>query len=618
MPPAEWVGVIERLRLARQTVAELMKLAERNGTNFLAELQASGVRASDAIYRAVSEDLGLGFASRVDARRLLTSPDDALMLLSRGRGPYVAKFEEPGWLTSHAIVPDDPAQLRNVLARHPGVQDRLKVTSRAAFREAMLARARPVLDRLAVEGLGDEFPEFSARVVADATQGVLIGILIVALPLAITVFPEFAYGLLHMLASLFFLACVGLRFAALYAMPQAQAPRIAELPASHMPVYSVIVALYREAEVVPDLLAALDRLVWPRSKLEIKLACESDDDATLTALGARPLPPWVEVVRVPRVGPRTKPKALAYTLPLTSGEFVVLFDAEDQPHPLQLVEAWQGFLRGGDHLACLQAPLEIGNHDQGLMARMFAFEYAGLFRGLLPWLAHRRALLPLGGTSNHLRRAALVAVGGWDPYNVTEDADLGLRLARCGYRTEMIACPTFEDGPADVRIWLPQRTRWFKGWFQTWLVHMRNPARLWRELGAGSFLLAQILFAGMLASAFFHPFLVVTGIYLAVWLALHGTLSTWQSAMFAIDIVNIACGYLSFILLGWQTLRANEKRSFWKVVLFTPAYWMLLSVAAWRSVFMLWRRPHEWEKTPHRRAWRRHFDEFSPGGAGAI
>lgn len=145
---------------------------------------------------------------------------------------------------------------------------------------------------------------------------------------------------------------------------------------------------------------------------------------------------------------------------------------------------------------------------------------------------------------------------------------------------------------------------------------MRNPARLIKDLGFGSFILAQILFAGMLVSAFFHPFLLVTGIYLAVTLALHGSLSTWQSAMFAIDVINIACGYLSFILLGWQTLRGDEKRSFWKVVMFTPVYWMLLSIAAWRSAFMLWRRPHEWEKTTHRRARRRHFDEYRPA-AGA-
>ena len=161
---------------------------------------------------------------------------------------------------------------------------------------------------------------------------------------------------------------------------------------------------------------------------------------------------------------------------------------------------------------------------------------------------------------------------------------------------------------------LPQRTRWFKGWFQTWLVHMRDPVRLLRELGPGSFLLAQILFAGMLISALFHPFLVLAGIYLAATLMVYGSLSTWQSAMFAVDIANVACGYASFILLGWQALRPGEKRSFWQVVAFTPVYWVLMSVAAWRSVFLLWRRPHEWEKTPHRPTRRQRFENFGPAG----
>ena len=190
---------------------------------------------------------------------------------------------------------------------------------------------------------------------------------------------------------------------------------------------------------------------------------------------------------------------------------------------------------------------------------MFAFEYAALFRGLLPWLSGKRLLLPLGGTSNHFRRAVLEEVGGWDPYNVTEDADLGVRLARFGYRTETIACPTYEAAPDTFATWLPQRTRWFKGWMQTWLVHMRDPFRLARDLGFGSFLIAQILFAGMVLSALAHPFLVVTALVLVVELALARPMGVWKSVLFAVDVVNIACGYLSFLLLGWQTLKAGTK-----------------------------------------------------------
>lgn len=194
----------------------------------------------------------------------------------------------------------------------------------------------------------------------------------------------------------------------------------------------------------------------------------------------------------------------------------------------------------------------------------------------------------------------LEEVGSWDPYNVTEDADLGMRLARFGYRTETIALPTREAGPDTVRAWLPQRTRWFKGWMQTWLVHMRDPLLLLRELGVGSFVIAQILFAGMALSALAHPFLLVSGLVLAVDLALARPAGAFKATLLTLDIVNIACGYLSFLMLGWQTLNVREKLGFWKIVAFTPVYWMMLSAAAWRAVWQLWRKPHLWEKTPHR------------------
>ncbi|MBA3446750.1 MAG: hypothetical protein H0T56_03920 [Pseudaminobacter sp.] len=200
------------------------------------------------------------------------------------------------------------------------------------------------------------------------------------------------------------------------------------------------------------------------------------------------------------------------------------------------------------------------------------------------------------------RRVALEHVGGWDPHNVTEDADLGMRLSRFGYRTETLSLPTEEDGPENFNTWLPQRTRWFKGWLQTWLVHTRNPFKLARELDAGSFVIAQILLGGMVVSALAHPILVISALLLSLDLLLDKPLSVWQSAMLVIDAANIACGYLSFILLGWQTLKKPERQGFWKIVLFTPVYWVMMSIAAWRAVWQLWLRPHHWEKTPHQKS----------------
>ena len=422
--------------------------------------------------------------------------------------------------------------------------------------------------RQATNDLFDRYPDLSARIVASAWQGAIVGAMLIALPVAVWLSPGGSWVAMHILCSIFFLSCIALRVAATIAGRLGREP-VSEKPSpADLPVYSVLVALYREAAVVPELVAALRRIDWPGSKLEIKLVCEEDDVTTLAALDTQALPPNMEVVRVPVFGPRTKPKALAYALPLTGGEFVALYDAEDQPHPGQLLSAWRKFDASPPDVACVQAPLEVADLGGGLISRMFAFEYAGLFRGLLPWLSANRTLLPLGGTSNHFRRSALEEVGGWDPYNVTEDADLGVRLARFGYRTETIACPTMESAPETFATWLPQRTRWFKGWLQTWLVHMRHPALLMVELRPASFLVGQILCAGMVLSALAHPFLFVSGVVLAVDLALERPSATWKSALLAVDIVNVGCGYLSFLLLGWRNLRLGEKLGFWKVVLF--------------------------------------------------
>jgi cellulose synthase/poly-beta-1,6-N-acetylglucosamine synthase-like glycosyltransferase len=100
------------------------------------------------------------------------------------------------------------------------------------------------------------------------------------------------------------------------------------------------------------------------------------------------------------------------------------------------------------------------------LARYFTAEYAGQFDVVLPKLAALGLPLPLGGSSNHFRTVTLREVGGWDPHNVTEDADLGMRLARFGYRSGVVASSTYEEAPADIGRWLGQRTRWFKGWMR--------------------------------------------------------------------------------------------------------------------------------------------------------
>jgi cellulose synthase/poly-beta-1,6-N-acetylglucosamine synthase-like glycosyltransferase len=598
-----WRAILGRLGIPWGKALEAASASVANGTSVQAELVASGAVEEFELYEAIADDFGIRHVGAIDPVRMLLSPTEAVRLLRNADGGLAVRMEEGDGRIVLVVVPDRSLpQLRRMIFGRPKVLPRLRFTSPRVMRKALMDIAQPLLLERAREDLFKRHPDMSAKVVADARQGVVIGAGIALLPIALFLDPILVLNVTHLVVSLFFLSCIMLRFAAASAPPTAEAEVAPARPGEILPRYSVLVALYREADVVPQLVASLRGLVWPASKLEVKLVCEADDHETLGALATCRLPPNFEVVAVPAGEPRTKPKALNYALPSVRGSLAVLYDAEDRPHPLQLMEAWRRFEASGPELACLQAPLQIANADASPISRQFAFEYAALFRGLLPWLSGKGVLLPLGGTSNHFRVAALEHVGAWDPYNVTEDADLGFRFGRFGYRTATITLPTLEDAPEKPGIWLKQRTRWFKGWAQTWLVHMRRPGLFLSEVGLRSFVIGQIICAGLLLSALVHPLLFLAAGYLIYVMAFAVELGTARAVMLGIDVMNIVCGYLSFLILGWQSLRRTERHGFWRVVLFTPPYWMMMSAAGWRSIIQLYTNPHLWEKTPHKRS----------------
>jgi len=600
---AHWRPILEQLGVPFREMENIERKAQLAGVPFQIELQSSGIVREEALFQALAAHLGLPFDAEIAPESLFLPEGKGLeaLRLPYGTGPVIA-LKDRG-RTTYLVAPErlDISAMQRFLKQHNDIASCIRIVPPTVLRNALRYRAKESLARMAVNGLFEAMPEFSARNVLNAWQGFALGSVGAILVMLVVLAPSSALIGLHLLLSVLFLACVLLRVAVSQEARQPSPPTsLTAMRPDEMPVYTVLVALYREAEVVPDLLVALGRLVWPRSKLEIKLVCESDDHETLAAIRAQQLRSYIEVIEVPPCGPRTKPKALSFALPLATGEFVVLFDAEDRPHPFQLVEAWERFRSESDDLACLQAPLVITNKGESWIASMFAFEYAALFRGILPWLAKRGLVLPLGGTSNHFRRAVLERVGGWDPCNVTEDADLGLRLARMGYKTGTISLPTYEDAPATARIWLPQRTRWFKGWMQTWLVHMRDVPRLYRELGRTSFLITQILTLGMWISALAYiGFPISAGTMLTI-MAIQGDFLSHYTALLALDIVNVVFGHGAFLALGWRALPKTEQQGLWWHMLCIPFYWLLLSAAAWRALWQLYRCPHAWEKTPHR------------------
>ena len=401
-----------------------------------------------------------------------------------------------------------------------------------------------------------------------------------------------------MLAAVF-LAWLGLRLTGVFVGSTLQAPSPG-LTDEALPVYTVMSALYREAASVNGLLSAIERLDYPAEKLDVIIALEADDRETRAAIAARKSRIPITVIPVPSAGPRTKPKALNVALPFARGTFTVIFDAEDRPEPDQLRRALQAFGAGGDDLACVQAKLCIDNTADSWLARLYTAEYAGQFDVFLPGLAALQLPLPLGGSSNHFYTATLREVGGWDPYNVTEDADLGMRLARFGYRSDMIDSTTYEEAPARIGPWLRQRTRWFKGWIQTWLVHMRQPRRLLRELGLPGFLTFQLIVGGNALAALVHPLFMAGLIY-----SMASGASMWRSDSAVVPILaalygtTVVIGYLTSAFLGWVGLARRGLLSTAWVLILTPAHWLLLSLAAWRALYQLAVAPYRWEKTEH-------------------
>ncbi len=266
-----------------------------------------------------------------------------------------------------------------------------------------------------------------------------------------------------------------------------------------LPFYTVLVPLYKEANMLEQIAQHLDNLVYPRDRLEVLILLEANDTLTRQATMRMLWPIWCHLVVVPKGTPQTKARACNYGLSIARGTYLVIYDAEDQPDPIQLKEATNHFRHARPQLACLQAPLDI-SLCQNWLQHQFALEYRMLFTAVLPVLAALRVALPLGGTSNHFKTSVLLELGGWDAHNLTEDADIGLRLARIGYETAILPVPTIENAPHGLLIWWCQRTRWLTGHFQTWYAHMRHPVTAWREFGVLSFFIVNLLMATRLFS----------------------------------------------------------------------------------------------------------------------
>lgn len=423
-----------------------------------------------------------------------------------------------------------------------------------------------------------------------AWQWLFAAVLIGGLAAGLAYWPDDALTWTHHLVFSLF-ALVSLARAVSAAITVKARPPPPVLRDQDLPSYTVLAPLYGEPKMVGPLVRALNRLDYPRERLQILLLLEADDDATRAAALAACRGAEIQIVVCPPGHPRTKPRACNIGLGHATGELLVIYDAEDEPAPGQLREAAGRFAMGPAQLACLQAPLRIHHAATG-MQRQFALEYAALFEIVLPALGAVKAPFPLGGTSNHFRSEALRRVGGWDAHNVTEDADLGFRMAKNGYQLGVLSLPTRETAPHQLSDWLPQRARWIKGYMQTWGVHTRAPQRL----GVRNGVVLTLTVGLAIASAFAHgPACAWLLAQSLIW-AFSGNPPEVQ----LLDMLLLAAGWCASIAVMALGARRARLRMSMGDALLAPLYWALQSPAALIALWQLITRPFHWDKTPHR------------------
>lgn len=370
------------------------------------------------------------------------------------------------------------------------------------------------------------------------------------------------------------------------------------LSEDELPTYTILVPMFRESEMLPHLADSLRKLDYPLGKLDIKLVLEAEDTETIEVARKLGLEGVFEVIRVPPSLPQTKPKACNFALKFARGKFLVVYDVEDRPEPDQLRKVIAAFRRSSSATACLQCRLSYFNANENWLTRMFTLDYALWFDQMLPGLEKLNVPIPLGGTSNHFKIDVLCKLHAWDPFNVTEDADLGIRLTQKGYRVGVVDSTTFEEAICEPGSWIKQRSRWIKGYMQTFLVHTRRPLYLVRTTGLIGFLGFLFFVGGTVLSGLINP--VFWALYV-IWLILatSGFDPVFPPVLLFLSLFNLLAGNGALIFLQ---MLAPIRRGWLNLIplsLTIAAYWVLISIAAYKALWQLLRNPFYWEKTQH-------------------
>ena len=594
--------LVERGLITREQLEAALPLVDEWGSRLGEVLIGQGLIHSRQLYEALAEHHGLEFVD------LMARPGNPALLDVELQHEYVfhdaipIRREKRG---RTVVATTDPSEEFHAWARQRWPKGyRVVVTSRfdvlwslqVAFTEEDSEDAR--------DGLWHRFPERSAKVLLTSAQKRHVLLVASLLVLSLVLSPLHTLIALNAVVHFVYLATFVFRLALIWHGAdrtldvKVTRAEVDALEDADLPVYTIIVPMYREPEVLPILADALRKMDYPRSKLDIKLALEADDDLTIDEAKRLGLESTFEIIRTPPSEPRTKPKACNYALRFARGEYVTIYDAEDQPEPDQLKKAIAAFRKAPERVACLQARLNYYNRNENWLTRMFTLEYSQWFDFLLPGLDRLGIPIPLGGTSNHFKTNVLRELGAWDPYNVTEDADLGVRMNQVGYQVSVFNSTTFEEANTHFGNWIRQRSRWIKGYMQTWLVHMRDPVHLYRTVGPLGFLGFHLFIGAPCLVFLMNPILwLCFALYLlgqAQWLPMY-----FPPPVLVAALLNLLIGNFFHVYFGVVSAFKRRWYELWPFGFLNPFYWMLHSIAAYKALGQLILRPHYWEKTQH-------------------
>ncbi|KRE11275.1 hypothetical protein ASE63_20170 [Bosea sp. Root381] len=579
--------------IALSELTRVARRAERRRTEVARELLASGLIDEEGFYRALAAELGLPFHAGAFA---FVAGGDYGAILNGGIAPVTGDADRR---FRFMLAPEGPA-LRRMLEAGPRQRDDIGVVTPRRFGAALrLANGVDLAIHAAnldAAGLARD----SARTGASRGQRITAGGAAAAAAAGGIFVPLETFFAMALLLGPLFLGLIFLRLAAVIEQPEPDLWRKHRwrIDDSRLPVYTVAVPLYREEAVLHQLLGALANLDYPAAKLDIRLLIEADDLGLQAALARVSLPAHIAVTVVPPGQPRTKPRALNLALAEARGSLFTIFDAEDIPDPQQLRMAAAHFLKEPEDLVCLQARLVIDHAAEGRLPALFALEYAALFDVLNPGLLQSGLPIMLGGTSNHFRTDALRAVGGWDAWNVTEDADLGLRLARAGYRMGDLPSDTYEEAPLTLRAWLKQRSRWIKGYMQTLVTHSRHPVRLVREAGLPATFTFLTLGFGTVVSALAYPVFAIVAFLACCEGTLFAATGFFSVSSTLAAVVWIFGAIALFLPPAVGALRRGQPRLL-RLLPWLPLYYGLVCIAAWMALHEYRARRFSWNKTTH-------------------